>query len=165
MTSRHAITAVTLLVLVGVLLAGAYVGSRALFAPLPSDGAAASGCEEGLRRGERVRPRDVTVSVYNAGTRSGLADRTQEQLVGRGFVAGEVDNAPEGAGVRLVRVLAPRRDDPAARLVALQFGRRTPVQVSRDDLGPGVEVLVGDRFRRLVEAPQVIRASRSGSGC
>jgi len=160
------ITAVTLLVLVGVLLTGAYVGSRALFSPLPSEDPEVGGsCEQGLRKGERVRSRDITVSVYNAGTRSGLADRTREQLVSRGFIAGEVDNAPEGSRVRLVRILAPRRDDPAARLVALQFGRRVPLQVSRDDLGPGVEVLVGDDFRRLVKAPRVIRASRSGSGC
>ena len=165
MRSRHVITGVTLLVLVGVLLSGAYVGSRALFAPLPSDDPGRGSCDGGLRKGDRVRARDVTVSVYNAGTRSGSASRTQEQLLSRGFLPGDVGNAPDGTRVRSVRVLAPRRDDPAARLVALQFGPRTPLQVTGDDLGPGVEVVVGDRFERLAKAPRFIRASRAGSGC
>ena len=165
MRSRRIVTAITLLVLLGILVAGAYVGARALLTPATDGDGDGPECDRGLRRGDVVRARDVVVSVYNAGTRSGLAGDTQNRLVERGFRPGEVDNAPEGTRVRSVRVLAPRRKDPAARLVALQFGRRTPVQVTRDDLGSGVEVLVGDGFRRLAKAPARIRATRGGSGC
>ena len=167
---RHLLTGVTLLVLVGLLGYGGYAGYQALFAPVGGDaatGTPGSGrCEDGLRKGETVRTRDVTVSVLNAGTRSGLASQVQEQLVGRGFLAGTTDNAPDDQEVRFVRVLAPARNDPAARLVAAQFGERTFVERTREDLGPGVDVVVGDRFRGLEPgAPRRLRAAVAGSGC
>ena len=167
---RHLLTGVTLLVLIGLVGFGGYYGYRALFSPVGDDAVTASPggrrCEAGLRKGETVRPRDVTVTVLNAGDRSGLASQVQEQLVGRGFLAGTTDNAPDGTSVRFVRVLAPTQKDPAARLVALQFGERTYIQRSRDDLGPGVDVVVGDRFRGLERgAPRRLRASVAGSGC
>lgn len=165
---RHLVTAVTLVVLVVLVVLGGYYGYQALFAPVPDDATASPGrrCEEGLRKGETVRPRDVTVSVLNAGTRSGLAGQVQEQLVGRGFIAGATDNAPDDQAVRFVRVLAPSPDDPAARLVAAQFGPRTLVQRTRQDLGPGVDVVVGDRFGGLAPgAPRRLRATVAGSGC
>jgi hypothetical protein len=167
---RHLLTAVTLLVLVGLVGVGGYYGYQALFAPVPEDtvSAAPKGdrCDKGLRKGDTVRPRDVTVTVLNAGNRSGLASQVQQQLVARGFLAGTTDNAPDGTSVRFVRVLAPSRKDPAARLVAVQFGRGTYVQRSRDDLGPGVDVVVGDRFRGLDKgAPRRLRATVAGSGC
>jgi hypothetical protein len=62
-------------------------------------------------------------------------------------------------------VLAPTKTDPTARLVALQFGPSTYVQPSNLDLGPGVEVVVGDDFVGLVDGPSRIRASRASSGC
>ena len=166
---RHLLTAFTLLVLVALVAAGGYYGYRALFAPVgdgPTTGRDRGGCESGLRRGETVRTRDVTVTVLNAGTRSGLAGQVQERLVGRGFLAGETDNAPDGQVVRVVRILAPARNDPAARLVAVQFGKGTFIQRSRDDLGPGVDVVVGDRFRGLApDAPRRLRATAAGTGC
>jgi LytR cell envelope-related transcriptional attenuator len=164
---RHLLTGVTLLVLIGLVGLGAYYGYKALFSPVgDSVTASTDECDDGLRRGETVRTRDVTVSVFNAGSRAGLAARVQEQLVGRGFLAGTTDNAPDGTGVRFVRVLAPSRQDPAARLVAVQFGDRTAIQRTRDDLGPGVEVIVGDRYGGLERgAPRRLRATTAGSGC
>jgi hypothetical protein len=168
--SRRTLTAVTLTVLVAMLAAGAFIGWRALFAPLPGDSDAATGnregCAEGVSRGDTVRTRDVTVSVYNAGSRAGLAGQTQNELVARGFIPGDTANAPEDLShVRFVRVLAESRKDPAARLVALQFGKGTKV-FAATDLGPGVEVVVGDRFKGLQKkAPRKIRAGAAGSGC
>jgi hypothetical protein len=167
---RHLLTAVTLLVLLALVVAGGYYGYQALLTPLEGDRAGTSrggrNCEAGLRKGETVRTRDVTVSVLNAGTRSGLAGQVQERLVARGFIAGATDNAPEDQLVRFVRVLAPSRKDPAARLVAVQFGKGTLIQRSRVDLGPGVDVIVGDRFKGLQRgAPRRLRATVSGSGC
>jgi hypothetical protein len=162
-------TATTMVVLLLILLVGAFVGWRTFSAPLPGSGSSASAkvhCVKGLKRGQVVHSDEVTVSVYNAGTRSGLAGRTLQQLLSRRFIPGDVGNAPGNlSGVHFVRVLSPTRADPAARLVALQFGPHTTVQVSHADLGPGVEVIVGDRFVGLKHAPQQLRARASGSGC
>jgi hypothetical protein len=171
MANRRAVSAVTLVVLFCLLVAGAVVGWRTLSAPVPGGDeptttASDPACNDPVARGDVVRPADITVSVYNAGSRSGLAGQTLSELQARGFIAGDVGNAPvEMEDVEFVRVLAPTKTDPAARLVALQFGAQTIIEPITDDLGPGVELIVGDRFVGLVEAPQKIRAEAPGSGC
>ena len=171
MANRRAISAVTLIVLFGLLVLGAVVGWRTLSAPVPGSDeptavASDPACTDGVARGDVVRPADITVSVYNAGSRSGLAGQTLSELQARGFIPGDVGNAPvEREDVEYVRVLAPTKTDPAARLVALQFGPQTVVEPVTEDLGPGVELIVGDRFVGLVEAPLKIRAEAPGSGC
>jgi hypothetical protein len=167
--SRRLLTTVTMVVLLGLLAVGALVGWRALSAPAGEESEepeAASGCSDGVQSGEKLSSNEVTVSVFNAGDRSGLAGQTLEGLVSRGFLEGEVGNAPGSlARVRVVRILAPNREDPAARLVAAQFGPNTFVQESEEDLGPGVDVVVGDEYVGMVKAPRTITAQASGSGC
>ncbi len=169
---RRGLTAVTLTTLSALLVVGLFVGWRTLSAPVgdPSadgsdDTSASPSCDSGLRAGDVVRSSDVTVSVYNGGTVNGLADRTRDALVKRGFLPGDAGNAPDTFSVQFVRVLAPTKNDPAAALVAAQFGPNTLVQVSRDDLGPGVDVIVGDELKGLAKAPRKLRAAASGSGC
>lgn len=169
MADRRTLSAVTLTVLVCLLAAAAFLGWRALSSPLPdSDDEAGAGprCDSGLAKGDVVRTKDVTVSVYNAGSRSGLASQTRDELAARGFIPGDAGNAPEELeSVRFVRILAPSTKDPAARLVAAQFGRNTLIAATREDLGPGVDLVVGDSFVGLVKAPRKIRATAPGSGC
>ncbi|HET6693725.1 MAG TPA: LytR C-terminal domain-containing protein [Pedococcus sp.] len=166
---RRSLSAITTLVLLGVLVVFALVGWRTVTAPGPWSGASgptADDCVSGLAKGDLVRTTDITVSVYNAGTRSGLAGRTQEQLAARGFLTGDLGNAPDDLGdVRRVTVLAASPSDPAAMLVARQFGKGTRVQKYADDLGSGVEVVVGDRYDGLSKAPRRMRAQADGSGC
>lgn len=170
MTVRQVRTAVTLIALIGLLVVGVVLGWRALSAPVEEAGPAGKTserpCVKGVDKGDRVRSRQVTVSVYNAGTRPGLAAETMDRLVSRGFIGGDVGNAPSRfSEVRFVRVLAPTGRDPAARLVALQFGSSQQVQPTRTDLGPGVDVIVGNDFRGLVKAPRSTVARAAGSGC
>lgn len=155
---RHLVTAVTLLVLCVIVVTAAVVGWRWLFADLPdqepvaTDEPSMSCTPAEVQPGDRIRARDVRVSVFNAGTRSGLAGDTMAALTDRGFREGDVANAPGDVRVRRVEVWTTDENDAQARLVALQFGKNVPVNVQDADLGPGVDVLVGDRFRDLARA-------------
>lgn len=164
---RRSLSAVTLLTLLAILVVFGLVGWNQLSAPGPWDGEAAGGddCIPGLSKGDLVRTTDITVSVYNAGTRSGLASQTQEELVARGFLPGDIGNAPDDLeSVRKVQVLARSADDPAAQLVARQFAKGLKPS-KHEDIGSGVEVVVGDKFSGLVKAPRRMRAKAAGSGC
>lgn len=174
MTDRRVLSAVTLTVLVALLVVGGFLGWRSLSAPLPDPtaDAAGSGSDKkspscgGFERGDMVQSKDVTVSVFNAGTRSGLAGQTQQQLAARGFIPGDTGNAPDNLSkVRVVRVLAPSKKNPAAKLVARQFGKNTLIQASDRELGPGVEVVVGNDFKGLKKAPRQIKAAAPGASC
>ena len=161
MASRRTLTAVTLTVLVAMLAAGAFIGWRALFAPLPGDSDAATGnregCAEGVSRGDTVRTRDVTVSVYNASNRDRLASRTMAEFVNAGFVEGETGNAPEDARVPRAKIWARSLSSPDVRLVKSRLGPATPV-VRRNGPGIGVTVLVGDRYTSLVKGRPSVKA-------
>jgi LytR cell envelope-related transcriptional attenuator len=170
MARRHITTAVTLLVLVGILVLGALVGAKSLFAPLPGDSGTAVAptptcTTKTVRKGQRIRSAQVQVSVYNGGGRSGLADETMTALRKRGFTEGEVGNAPTRLRVKRVRVMTTERNDMAALLVARQFGSGTRVTLSTTDLGPGIDVIVGDGFKKLARAKHVIVARRASSAC
>jgi LytR cell envelope-related transcriptional attenuator len=167
---RHLTTAVTLLVLVSILVLGVVLGVRTLFAPLPgSDKATATpspSCSpKTVKKGQRIRSTQVQVSVFNGGTRSGLADETMRLLARRGFTQGDVGNAPTDAKVSRVRVLTTEKNDMAAALVARQFGRTTRVIVTGTDLGPGIDVIVGNKFGKLAKAKRVLVAQSSSSVC
>jgi hypothetical protein len=170
MARRHLTTAITLLVLVAILVLGVLLGTKSLFAPLPGDGTpkaepSPTCSPKAVKKGQRIRSTQVQVSVFNGGTQSGLADSTMRKLAARGFTAGDVGNAPSGVTAKRVRVLTTEKNDLAAQLVARQFGSSTKVTVSTTDLGPGVDVVVGNAFDKLSKAKKVIVVKRSASVC
>jgi hypothetical protein len=166
---RHLTTAVTLLVLLAILAAGALWGARALFAPLPSAEPSARStptcATRAVKKGQRVTAAQVQVSVFNAGTRPGLAEETLVSLTKRGFKAGTVGNAPETSTVKRAQVWTTVANDTSARLVARQFGRSTTIRRVRVDLGPGVDVVVGNELGKLAKAKRSIVATRASSAC
>jgi hypothetical protein len=155
-----------LTVLVALLVVGAVVGFRALFAPIDEEPTSAEPTctRQPVGPGRRVTTQDVTVSVFNASDRSGLANETLNRLANRGFQVGDAGNAPDGTRVRVVQVWTTQEDDVAARLVARQFGRNTVVRVG-DDLGVGIDVVVGEQFQRLVPAPRFLRSRGTQEVC
>ncbi|HEY9563132.1 MAG TPA: LytR C-terminal domain-containing protein [Nocardioides sp.] len=120
--------------------------------PFPDDGLGggeAALCDSrAIAKGAKVRPTDVTVSVYNASRRSGLASGTMADLMERGFGKGKSGNMPESK-VSRVEVRATSKSDPAARLVASQFGRGTTITTDYPSTGEGIVVVVGEKFRKL----------------
>jgi hypothetical protein len=148
---RHLTTTVTL-VAAGLVLAGmAAWGIAAATKPLPplgSDDPTTCSKDE-VSRQTYVTRKQVTVSVYNAGARKGFANLTLERLEEKGFNPGSVGNAPEGADVSRAKVLTTTPDDAAAQLVAQTLGTDVPVEVTDEDLGPGIDVFVGPKQRGL----------------
>lgn len=170
MRGRHVTTAVTLIVLVAILLLGGYYGAKSLFAPLPGDKPSASSSSSAckntdVKKGQKIRAGQVEVSVFNAGTRAGLAEETQDKLAKRGFRRGEVGNAPSDAEVKRAQVWTTRRHDAAARLVAKQLGAGAPVKFVDRNLGPGVDVVVGNKFHKLAHVKSFLVVKRAGSAC
>ncbi|HET6624988.1 MAG TPA: LytR C-terminal domain-containing protein [Nocardioidaceae bacterium] len=170
MGRREITTAITMLVLCGVLVAGAVIGWKSLSADLPGDEAATeepspSCTTEKVDAGQRIRSSQVQVSVYNGGTRSGLANGTLSALTKRGFKPGSVGNAPAGTDVKRVEVWSTEENDAAAQLVALQFGKSVEVTFSDVNLGPGVDVLVGNKFRGLAKAKRSLKVKTPEHVC
>jgi hypothetical protein len=152
---RHLTTGITLTVLVLVLAGMAVWGWRHATAPIKGTQASSQQtCSPAeITRTRFVRPSDVRVSVYNAGDRSGLAGRTMNHLEGRGFQPGEVGNAPKSVHVRRAVVHTTSKHDPAAKLVARTLGKHVRVVVTRKAGGPGIDVIVGNHFKKLAKHP------------
>ncbi|HET7385561.1 MAG TPA: LytR C-terminal domain-containing protein [Pedococcus sp.] len=170
MLRRHLTTAVTLLVLCGILVVALVVGYHALFAPIDTtsepDASASPTCStHTVVKKHRLRTKDIRVSVYNGGHRSGLAGDTMGGLVKRGFRRGEVGNAPNSVKLRFVQVWTTIKDDPAAKLVGEQFGKTTLIKVRKKSLGPGIDVIVGNDFRGLKKAPKSIEFTQKEKVC
>lgn len=96
-----------------------------------------------------IKRMDVTVSVYNSGKRKGLATDVLQRLENSGFRPGAVGNAPEGLSTDVAVVYAEDTAATSAQLVALAFGPDTQVLPQEIDMGPGINVVVGDKFKRL----------------
>jgi hypothetical protein len=162
--NRRIITAASLVAGVVAVIIMAIWGLDAATAPIPDDKSSndtanvsdePSTCPNGelptlikvVRRGE------ITVSVYNAGQRAGRARTTLDLLESAGFKAGEIGNAPDGSKVQVAEVHATQDDETKAHLVALIFGKATPVVIDdeQDLSGPGVSIYIGDKFRKLAK--------------
>ena len=114
---RNRRTAIIFVVLVAV-LAGAFYYAAAYF-NRPSTPATSSGCPTGdfTAAAPALTAGQVTVNVYNATNRAGLAAATAKDVKARGFVVGQVTNdpskkkidAPAANGRTRVRRLTLRR--------------------------------------------------------
>jgi hypothetical protein len=161
-TLKSALTLVTLLAL---LLGAGFWGWQAFTEPLPT-AEEPPVCEDTkMPAGAEVRPQQVTVSVYNASDRNGLAGFTMELLVSEEFGQGESGNAPRGTDVPTAEIWAEDPDGPAAVLVQSYFGRAVVIREPPATLGPGVVVIVGEDFKRLRKGRDSIVADEDASVC
>ncbi|WP_412125972.1 LytR C-terminal domain-containing protein [Streptomyces platensis] len=95
-------------------------------------------------------PGTLTVNVFNATPRSGLAKRTADELQKRGFKIGKVGNAPaaydkkiKGAGI----LLGPRAADGPLKVLATQLAGAQ--QKTDDRKGAELDLIIGDTFKAL----------------
>ncbi|MEU7636461.1 MULTISPECIES: LytR C-terminal domain-containing protein [unclassified Streptomyces] len=119
------------------------------------DGAAAGHAKATPPAAKPPAPAALTVNVYNATPRSGLAKRTADELQKRGFKIGKVGNAPAaydkkvpGAGI----LLGPKAaTDGPLKVLATQLAG---AQLKTDDrTGADLDLIIGGGFQQLT-APQ-----------
>lgn len=174
MDSR-ATSAATLAVLSVLCLLALLFGIQAVTGDLPDDPIVenpdATCVDQEITAGTKVRPADVMVSVFNGGTRSGVASKTMSTLQIRGFTAGKTDNE-RNARVKRVEVRGDP-DNPAVQLIAAQFGPDTRINDEPRALGSssnpsnelGVVVVVGDDFEKLARKVRSVTAAEDTTIC
>ena len=157
-------TAVVILVLGAVLAVVGVWGFQRATEPFPGKADPPKCLPQEVEEGQKVRVDQVTVSVYNASDRNGLAGRTMSQLEEVGFGKGDTGNAPKESGVRYAEIWTETPRAPDVQLVASHLGPRTEV-VRRNSRGVGVTVLVGEDFEDLVRAPRRVVAEEDATIC
>lgn len=168
MTGRRLTTTLTMSGLALVLCVMAIWGYHAATRPLPDqDASTTTKCTKAeITKQYHVHRGEVTVSIYNAGARSGFARLTLQRFEDFGFQAGAVGNAPKGAHVRRAKVFTTKKHDTAAKLVARTLGGRVAIKVVDQDLGPGINVYVGPRMRHLNrKAPKRLKLPQPKETC
>ncbi|WP_369175225.1 LytR C-terminal domain-containing protein [Streptomyces sp. R28] len=111
--------------------------------------------------GTLPKPGKITVNVFNATTRSGLAKQTADELKKRGFKIGDVGNATKqfdkkikGTGLLLGPDAALHTSLPvlATQLSTAEY--RT--EAARK--GPAVDLIIGDKFKELTKKADADKA-------
>ncbi len=159
---RRRRTAITLLVVVAMLAAAFYVASS--YFRRPNATAGASGCPTATATvtakaktpakpvTKAPSPSQVTVNVYNATSRSGLAGDTAKTVKARGFLVGAVANDPLKKSIAGTGELRYGKGGGAAAAVAKTLLPSAKAVVdSRADAS--VDLVLGDTYKALAAAP------------
>jgi hypothetical protein len=157
-------TLLTLAVLVVLAMAGASWGWSALTSPFPHTAQQSACAPTTLQPGDRVSAPKLVVSVFNASERVGLAERTMAEFENQGFGPGNVGNAPKGTVVPFAQVWSTNPRDPAVRLVVSRLGHPAHV-VTKTHSGPGIVVVVGTRFQKLVAGRSSVKVTKPTTIC
>ena len=146
---RRFTRALTLVVAIAVFITGSVVGFQ-LLTQGTDDVVQAETCTSSVvTAGSELNSNVVTVNVFNASTRSGLANRALIDLQANGFLGGQIGNSTSATQPRRVAILTDDPEDPRVKLVAAQF--RDKVEYAPADLQveDGIIVVVGDDYRGL----------------
>ncbi len=135
-------TPLILLVLLGLVVAGAAWAWREVLTPPPAtqpDPCVAQPIKDG-----KLRSSQVTVDIENAGTKRGLAGQVATSLEKQKFIVDGVGNA-EDVSVKTVVVVGFSADAPEVQLVAAQFPN-AEVRADENQSDHRVKVLLGDDY-------------------
>lgn len=160
---RHKTTAITLLVLIGI-LAGAFYYASSYWTQGPAKAAPAPSCTSAADPSGQIYPSQVTVNVYNATSRAGLAASTGKLVRDRGFIVGTVANDPAR---KAVAGTAEVRFGPVgARAATLVQGLvEGAVLVPDTRADSSVDLVIGAAFKSLAVATSTATAPTAPPGC
>ena len=156
----------TLLVAAVVLVFGAVTGFQLLTSRADTVDAVPTCTNKTVKKGERLDSNLVTVNVFNASTRSGLANRATIDLQTNGFLGGEIGNSTSATRPGRVAILTDDPKDPRVLLVAQQFKDKATIAKLDIAVDNGVVVVVGNKYTGLKsKAPTKITSDRAIRAC
>jgi hypothetical protein len=105
-----------------------------------------------------VRPKDVTINVYNSTDRIGLAAAVARSLEKQGFNVDAIDNDPLG---RSVKGPAEIRHGPIGTAGAILAAARLPgaTVLADDRADASVDLVIGDKFKNITRKDSRVRAA------
>jgi hypothetical protein len=163
--TRRLRTFITLAALAVLMVLGVTWGWAQVLKPFPGKVDAPICVDTSYRAGSELTVQDVTVSVFNASRREGLAARTLQELVDAGFAAGQTGNAPKGTSLTApAEIWVQNASNPAAQLLRKQVGQ-VPVVVHPENQAAGITLVVGDKFGQLQQGPNSLTLSHAAVVC
>jgi hypothetical protein len=144
-------TCVTLLLFGTAVYAGSYVKG---WAGPPASTVVASASCNGATASQPLTPREVTINVYNATVRTGLAASVAGSLQRMGFKVATIDNDPLGKSIPGVGEI---RHGPSGLEGAMLAAKRLPgANVVQDDrMDASVDIVLGRSYSSLIVHPKV----------
>ena len=137
-----------------VLVVGLVAGFQMLTAKPPQPPPVATCESRTVAAGQPLTTNVVTVNVFNASKRSGLANRVNINLQRNGFLAGQIGNSKSAAKPAPVTILTNDPKDPRVKLVAAQFRDKVKYAVPDVTVKEGVVIVIGDGFTKLEGKPK-----------
>lgn len=160
---RRKRTAITLLVIIAI-LAGAFYYASSYWTKGATRATPAASCTATLDPTGPVYPSQVTVNVYNATTRTGLAASVGRLVKARGFVLGTVSNDPARKSIPgTAEVRYGPAGERAATLVKGLVAGAVLVKDTRADAS--VDLVLGSAYKELVTATGTVILPTAPPGC
>ncbi len=155
------------LAMAGALFLGGFgIGIKLLTASASPATATPTCADRTVNAGQQLTSNLVTVNVFNASRRAGLANRVTINLQRKGFLGGQIGNSTSAAKPRAVAILTSDRNDPRVKLVAGQFRDHVTYAASDIRVDSGVTVIVGDSYTGLAKkAHSSVRADQAVTMC
>jgi hypothetical protein len=163
--TRRLRTFITLAALAVLMLLGVTWGWAQVLKPFPGKVDVPICVDTSYKAGDELFVQDVTVSVFNASRREGLAARTMQELEDAGFDTGQTANAPKGTSLSTPAEIWVRdTDNPAAKLLRARVGP-VPVVEHPENPAAGITLVVGDQFSDLRKGPDSVVLSDDAVVC
>lgn len=131
----------------------------------PAKGQGQNKADKAARTAQRApkslpKPAEITVNVYNATPRTGLAKDTADELRKRGFKIGKVGNAPAAYDKKVkapgILLGAPAATDGPFDVLATQLAGTQTKNDARS--GKDVDLIIGTAFKDLVKEKDAVKA-------
>jgi hypothetical protein len=163
--TRRLRTFITLAALALLMVLGVTWGWAQVLKPFPGKVDVPICVDTAYHAGDELAVQDVTVSVFNASKREGLAARTMQELEDAGFDAGQTANAPKGTALTApAEIWVQDAANPAAKLLRKRVGK-VPVVEHPENPAAGITLVVGDQFGDLGKGPDSVMLTDDAVVC